>query len=150
MSENTETNKTVLPPPKSQQELFTELRALQHIADLSQQAVENHMNQIAEDPLGPYGKVLLNAPHFLPPVASKDSLHPKRKCAGSNNTRKKQKHVTPYDTKSGDLISLLEQTDENGLNLREIEEEEKIQEARFRLWKNTNEETQFKVTSIAE
>ena len=31
---------------------------------ISRNTFISYMNQIAEDPLGPYGKVLLNAPHF--------------------------------------------------------------------------------------
>ena len=39
------------------------------------------MSQIIEDPLGPYGKVLLNAPHFYFPIAQKNDLPSNHKFA---------------------------------------------------------------------
>ena len=68
------------------------------------------MNQITEDPLGPYGKVLLNAPHFSRPIASKDDLLSTHKRGDVNNTLKKQQGVTPDDNIYGDGVSLLERT----------------------------------------
>lgn len=68
------------------------------------------MNQIIEDPLGPYGQVLLNAPHFSPPTASKDDLLSTHKRGEVNNTLKKQQGVTPADNIYDDGVSLLEHT----------------------------------------
>ncbi len=68
------------------------------------------MNQIAEDPLGPYGKVLLNAPHFSPPIASRDDFHSTRRRGECNNTLKKHHGVKSDDNTYGDGISLLEHT----------------------------------------
>jgi hypothetical protein len=69
-----------------------------------------YMNKITEDPLGPYGRVLLNAPHFSPPIASKDNLLSTHKREEVNNTLKNQQRVTPDNDIYGDLVSLLEHT----------------------------------------
>jgi hypothetical protein len=69
-----------------------------------------YMNQLIEDPLGPYGRVLLNAPHFSPPIASKDNLLSTHKREEVNNTLKNQQRVTPDNDIYGDLVSLLEHT----------------------------------------
>ena len=66
-----------------------------------------YMNQIAEDPLGPYGKVLLNSQHFSLPIEPKDYLIPPCKDGQDNNILKKHKRVTPFDNIYGDGISLL-------------------------------------------
>ena len=34
-----------------------------------------YFQQISEDPMGPYGKVLLNSPHFASAVSSVERLH---------------------------------------------------------------------------
>jgi len=67
-----------------------------------------YMNQVAEDPLGPYGKVLLNAPHFSPPIASKDDLLSTHKRGRGNDTLEKKQGVTPNDNIYSDLVLLLE------------------------------------------
>ncbi|OEU47930.1 MAG: hypothetical protein BA872_06025 [Desulfobacterales bacterium C00003060] len=68
------------------------------------------MNQIAQDPLGPYGKVLLNAPHFSPPIASKHDLLSTYRRGEVNNTLKKCHWVIPDDHIYGDVVSLLKHT----------------------------------------
>jgi hypothetical protein len=70
----------------------------------------SHMNQIAEDPLGPYGEVLLNAPHFSSPITPKDDLPLNHKRGKANKTQKKQQVVTLHDGINGNGISLLEHT----------------------------------------
>ena len=70
----------------------------------------SYMNQIIEDPLGPYGKVLLNAPHFSSPITPKDDLPSNHKRAAAHNTLKKQQGVTLHDAIYGDGISLLKHT----------------------------------------
>ncbi len=57
------------------------------------------MSHIAEDPYGPYGKVLLNSPHFL---------HSKNSAV--NKKKQKNQAVNAGDKKSGDTASFLEQT----------------------------------------
>ncbi len=69
-----------------------------------------YMSQITEDPHGPYGKVLLNAPHFSPQNASKDDWVTTRKRGEVNNGPEKQQGRTARDNLYGDVVSLLEHT----------------------------------------
>jgi len=70
----------------------------------------SYMHQIAEDPLGPYGKVLLNAPHVSSPITPKDDLPSNHQRAGADTTLKNRQRVTLHDDVYGDGISLLEHT----------------------------------------
>jgi len=67
-----------------------------------------YMHQIMEDPMGPYGKILLNSPHFLPEVASKGVLLSAHGCKDVDNSSKGRQGVTPDDDRYGDGVSLLE------------------------------------------
>ncbi len=55
----------------------------------------DYMEQIAEDPLGPYGRVLLNAPHFMPGRKN----HVQESCNNMMPYRK------PYENKASILIN---------------------------------------------
>ncbi len=66
-----------------------------------------YMNQITEDPLGPYGKVLLNAPHFSSLITLRDDFPSHHQREGVYNAAKKEQGVTPDDGRYGDGISLL-------------------------------------------
>ncbi len=68
------------------------------------------MTQIVEDPLGPYGNVLLNTAHFSPANAAKDDLLSTGKPGKVNNTLKKHPGTEPPGNIYGDVVSLLEQT----------------------------------------
>ena len=69
-----------------------------------------YMNQIRKDPLGPYGEVLLNAPHFSPPIAPKDDF-PSKHGPGEVNTAMAEGPVAaPDDGIHDDMVSLLEYT----------------------------------------
>jgi hypothetical protein len=57
-----------------------------------------YMNQIEEDPLGPYGQVLLNAPYFSSPTSSGCDLLPTDKRSDLNDNSKKQWDAKPDDS----------------------------------------------------
>ena len=69
------------------------------------------IRQIKEDSMGPYGKVLLNSPHFSPLAASRRELRLSR--AGKivcNQTKKQRCAAAPDEAKPGDVGLLLEHT----------------------------------------
>ena len=66
-----------------------------------------YMIQISEDPHGPYGKVLLNSPHFLSSPTSKRPVIPKLKLANVHKVSAKQNGLKSNDKRSNDIISLL-------------------------------------------
>jgi hypothetical protein len=66
-----------------------------------------YLEQIAEDPLGPYGKVLLNAPHFSSPIIPKDDVPSRQQRKEVYNAVKKQQGVTSNARRDGDGIALL-------------------------------------------
>ena len=66
-----------------------------------------YMNQITEDPLGPYGKVLLNAPHFSSSITLRGDVPSNHQREEGYNTAKKEQGVTPDDSRYGDGIPLL-------------------------------------------
>jgi len=68
------------------------------------------MREIAEDPLGPYGKVLLNAPHFSSPIGSRNALPSTQKHGEDSNTLNKRQGVTPDKNVYDNGVSLLEDT----------------------------------------
>jgi hypothetical protein len=68
------------------------------------------MRKITEDPLGPYGKILLNAPHFSPPIGSKNALHSTQKHEEGSSTLNKRQRVPPDDDIYDNWVSLLEDT----------------------------------------
>ncbi|MCP4692949.1 MAG: hypothetical protein GY859_33215 [Desulfobacterales bacterium] len=65
------------------------------------------MNQILQDPLGPYGRVLLNAPHFAPGRDSQNTIP----SADNRRAPPKRQWPTPKDIEIDDGgVSLLERT----------------------------------------
>lgn len=54
--------------------IFALLDLLSVIGPISKSAFINYMQQVAEDPLGPYGKVLLKAPYFSTPLTTKNEI----------------------------------------------------------------------------
>jgi hypothetical protein len=66
-----------------------------------------YVTQISEDPHGPYGKVLLNSPHFLSSTTSKIPVMPKLKSANVHKMSEKQNGLKSNDKRSNDIISLL-------------------------------------------
>ncbi len=66
-----------------------------------------YMTQISEDPHGPYGKVLLNSPHFLSSTSSKKLKVSKLKSADAHKLSKKQHELKLNDKTSNNMISLL-------------------------------------------
>ena len=70
-----------------------------------------YMNQIIEDPQGPYGKVLLNLHPFLSSIASNRTAISKEKAADVHEVNYKQYQATSNDKTCFDMASLLKQTD---------------------------------------
>ena len=69
------------------------------------------IRQVKEDSMGPYGKVLLNSPHFSPVAASRRELRLSRVGKVMCNQTKKQRSATaPDETRPGDVGLLLEHT----------------------------------------
>jgi len=62
-----------------------------------------YMSQIIEDPHGPFGKVLLNSPHFLPADSSRRTVVLKQKTADVHNRLKAN------DKTYSDIVSLLKE-----------------------------------------
>ncbi len=69
-----------------------------------------YMTQIIEDPHGPFGKVLLNSPHFLSSTASKRTIISKEKISDVHKMNKKQHGFKLNDKTCNDIISLLKHT----------------------------------------
>ncbi len=90
-------------------DLLTILKPVQRIEFTS------FMREITEDPLGPYGKVLLNAPHFSPQIRSKNTLYSAQKHGEGSNILKKQQGVIPDKNVYDNGVSLLEDTAGNGV-----------------------------------
>lgn len=67
----------------------------------------SYMTQIVEDSQGPFGKVLLNAPHFSSSTASKrtDISEPKIGVVGNKNSKKQRSKLN--DPPTTEMISLL-------------------------------------------
>ncbi len=67
----------------------------------------SYMTQISEDPQGPFGKVLLNAPYFSSSTASKktDISEPKNGVVGKKILKKQQPEI--HDPPNTEMISLL-------------------------------------------
>jgi len=66
-----------------------------------------YMTQIIEDPHGPFGKVLLNSPHFLSSTYPKRTIISKLKIANVHKMNKKQHGLKVNDKTYNDVISLL-------------------------------------------
>ena len=70
-----------------------------------------YMNQITEDSLGPYGRVLLNLHPFLSPIASKRTAISKEKTADVHEMNNKQYPATSNDKTCNNQAALLKDTD---------------------------------------
>jgi hypothetical protein len=91
--------------------IFALFDLLTILKPISKDSFLSCIRQVKEDPLGPYGKVLLNSPHFLPVSAPRSEL----RLSGvgkvvRNQTKKHRNGIAPNDTSSGDVASLLKHT----------------------------------------
>ena len=57
--------------------IFALLDLLTVIGPISKSTFVNYMQQVSEDPLGPYGKILLKAPYFSIPSTTKNETYQK-------------------------------------------------------------------------
>ncbi|MDH4204760.1 MAG: hypothetical protein OEV45_04460 [Desulfobacteraceae bacterium] len=73
------------------------------------------MNQIIEDPYGPYGKVLLNLHPFLSSIASKRTAISKERTADVREVNNKPYQTTSKDKICNDMSDLLKHTDNIGV-----------------------------------
>ncbi len=91
--------------------IFAVLDLLVIVKPLSRKTFISCWSRIVEDPLGPYGGVLLNAPHFSLPAASKCDSRTKHACAGIPDAPQNRHGAAPDDVIGDDGgASLLEQT----------------------------------------
>lgn len=74
-----------------------------------------YMNQIIEDPLGPYGKVLLNLHPFLSTISSKRAAISKEKTVDVHGVCNKQYPATSDDQTCNDMAALLKHADNIGV-----------------------------------
>ena len=74
-----------------------------------------YMNQIIEDPHGPYGKVLLNLHPFLSSIASNRTAILKEKAADVHEMNNKQYQATSNDKTCNDMAALLKHTGNIGI-----------------------------------
>ncbi len=65
------------------------------------------MAQIITDPLGPFGKVLLNSPHFLPSTASKRTIISERNKPDVHKMNAEQHRLKLTDKTGNDTVTLL-------------------------------------------
>ena len=68
-----------------------------------------YLSQMIEDSQGPFGKVLLNSPHFWPSNAANRTGVSKQKTAGVQKPDQKQMRLESNRTTDNDMISLLKQ-----------------------------------------
>jgi len=66
------------------------------------------IHQIQNDPLGPYGNILLKSPHFLQPASLRGDRIPNNKTAGEDNRNEIQKKESPGQPGFDSLTELLE------------------------------------------
>jgi len=85
-------------------DLFTVLQPI------SESNFVEYLSQMVEDPQGPYGKVLLNAPHFWPSNGANRTVISKQKTASNKKLDQKQLRLKPYHRTDSDIISLLKHT----------------------------------------
>ncbi len=74
-----------------------------------------YMNQIIEDPHGPYGKVLLNLHPFLISIASKRTVISKEKTADVHEMNDKQYQAASNDKTCNEMAAMLKHTDNIGV-----------------------------------
>lgn len=82
-------------------DLFTVLQPI------SESDFVKYLSQMVEDPQGPFGKVLLNSPHFGPSKAANRTVISKQKTACGQKLDQKQLRLKPDRTTYSDMISLL-------------------------------------------
>jgi len=75
----------------------------------------SYMNQIIEDPHGPYGKVLLNLHPILSSIASNRTAISKEKTADVHEVNNKQYQTISNDKTFNDIAALLKYTDNIGV-----------------------------------
>ncbi|MBW2613175.1 MAG: hypothetical protein JRE14_17405 [Deltaproteobacteria bacterium] len=66
------------------------------------------IHQIHNDPLGPYGNILLKSPHFLQPASLRGDRIPNNKTAGEDNRNEIQKKERPAQPDFNTLAGFLE------------------------------------------
>jgi hypothetical protein len=84
-------------------DLFTILQPI------SESDFVTYLSQITEDPLGPFGKVLLNSPHFLFSKAANRTAISKQKTAGDQKPDQQRLEFVSNHTTGRDMISLLKE-----------------------------------------
>ena len=88
--------------------VFAVLDLLTLLQPIPRHTFYDYMNQMTEDPMGPYGKVLLNAAHFSPPISSEDELHSKHRPGEMGKDKKNRQVMAADETLYDDGASLLE------------------------------------------
>ena len=91
--------------------LFAVLDLFTAVKPLSRDNFNTYMNQIIEDPNGPYGKVLLNLLPFLSSIASKRTAISKTRTADAQEVNNKQYQPASNDKTCNDMAALSKHTD---------------------------------------
>ena len=84
-------------------DLFTVLRPI------SESDFVEYLSQMAEDPLGPFGKVLLNSPHFWPSNAANRTVISKQQTVSGQKPDQQRLWLESNYTTDHDMISLLKE-----------------------------------------
>ncbi|MFH2218764.1 MAG: hypothetical protein ABII68_03770 [Pseudomonadota bacterium] len=90
--------------------LFALLDLLTLLEPMSENRFVACMTQVAEDPHGPYGKVLLNAPHFLPETSLGKNVRRTSETKGSRGKDQQASAAVFNNRACNDLISFLNDT----------------------------------------
>ena len=90
--------------------LFAVLDLLTLLQPIPRHTFNDYMNQMTEDPLGPYGEVLLNAANFSLPISSEDDLYSKHRPGEMDNDKKHRPAMAADESLYDDGVSLLEHT----------------------------------------
>lgn len=77
---------------------------------ISENDFVEYLSQMVEDPRGPFGKVLLNSPHFGPSNAANETVIATPQTAGILKPDQKQLRLASKHPTDRDIISLLKQT----------------------------------------
>ncbi len=95
--------------------VFAVLDLLTVAKPMSRDNFISYMNQIIEDPHGPYGKVLLNSHPFLSSIASNRPPISKEKTADVHEVNYTQYPATSNDKTCNDMVALLKHTGNHGV-----------------------------------
>lgn len=90
--------------------VFALLDLLTLLKPILRHTFKDYMNQMREDPLGPYGEVLLNAAHFSPPTSSEGDFPSKQRPGVVDNARNNRQVMAAGDSLYDDGVSILEYT----------------------------------------